>query len=127
MLNRRILRVKVMQALYSYFLIRNALKEVVKQDLENLYEIDPAKHDFAEKDLFDENKKVVSRLFTEALKHDDLAPHENVEESLKKNVQTFVKRYHSKLEEEKRSLKKKMISEAKKIEYQYIKLLMLTG
>jgi len=46
MLNRRILRVKAMQALYAYFTAVESIKEVIRDELKEIHALDPAKHDF---------------------------------------------------------------------------------
>ena len=59
MLNRRILRIKAMQALYSYYLAEESLKAVAKASLEKHFTMDPAKDDFSDASIFTQKRNNV--------------------------------------------------------------------
>ncbi|MEM9681041.1 MAG: hypothetical protein AAF901_12035, partial [Bacteroidota bacterium] len=56
-----------MQALYGYFTAVESIKEVKRNELEVMHALDPAKHDFADKALFEARKKQAVKLFDENL------------------------------------------------------------
>ena len=60
MLNRRVLRVKAMQSLYSYFLIKSSLCDLIEKELVAKYALNPALHDFADRGLFETKQNLIN-------------------------------------------------------------------
>lgn len=125
MLNRRILRVKAMQALYSYFTTRESLKEVVRERLESQFYPDPAKDDFAESDKFTVRRKTASRLFTESLESRQINESETIDDSIRDAVQHAIEAYYVELKREENRARNNMLSDIDDIYRLYLKLLSL--
>ena len=123
MLNRRILRVKAMQALYSYFTAQESLKDVVRERLESQFYPDPAKDDFAESDKFTARRKTAARLFTENLQHRSVT--EVTEEDVKDAAERSIEAYHTELRKEQRNIRNVMINDIADINKLYFKLVAL--
>ncbi|MEO9477813.1 MAG: transcription antitermination factor NusB [Cyclobacteriaceae bacterium] len=125
MLNRRILRVKAMQALYSYFLAQGSLQKVINEQLESHYYPDPAKDDFADSDLFTARRKAASKLYNESLAQGKLGDIEEVDEDVVDNVQIHIDKYHTELEKESRAIERSMLQDVEELETAYLKLVQL--
>ena len=128
MLNRRILRVKAMQALYSYQVTQQSLKEVIKERLIARYALDPAIHDFTERDIFEARQRLIGELFEKYLKSGKVGEKpEDLEPEILVDINQTFSDYSSQLDAEKRRIKKQMNADAEKIFDWYIKLLLLPG
>jgi N utilization substance protein B len=127
MLNRRILRVKAMQALYSYQVSQQSLKEVINEELVAKYALDPAIHDFTEKAVFEEKQKLISELFLTNLNTRKAPSNELLEEEVIDSIQQAMDQYFTKLDAERRSIKKQMVQQAERIFDWYLQLLLLPG
>ena len=124
MLNRRILRVKAMQALYSYHLTRESLKDVVRDRMESHFNLDPAKDDFADSAKFALRKKKAGRLFNEGLKTGEL-PSDIEDEEIVTRVDLALKEYRRELNNEKRAIRSSMMKDISGLKSLYLKLILL--
>jgi N utilization substance protein B len=127
MLNRRILRIKAMQALYSYQVTEQSLKEVINEELVAQYALDPAIHDFIEKPIFEEKQRLISEVFLSNLQAGKAPANEHLEEEIIADIQASMGRYYTKVDAERRSIKKQMVQQADNIFDWYLKLLLLPG
>ncbi|WP_258103134.1 transcription antitermination factor NusB [Marinoscillum sp. MHG1-6] len=125
MLNRRILRVKAMQALYSYFLAQESLKNVVNEELESHYYPDPAKDDFTDADQFTARRKTASRLYFEFLDVKKVEASESVDSEITENVQAHINRYYTFLTQEVKTIEQQMLKDVDDLEGMYLKLIQL--
>ncbi len=125
MLNRRILRVKAMQALYGHFTAVESLREVKRNELEEMHALDPAKHDFADKALFEERKKQAVKLFNDNILSGKVGEAEGVDEEVVANVNEALTEYDNLIQKEARVRKNDMMKEAERLQDTYIKLLLL--
>lgn len=125
MLNRRILRVKAMQALYSYFTTQESLKDVVRERLERQFYPDPAKDDFAESDKFTARRQMATRLFKESLRSRKVQAEAEVEDDIIAAVNDSISEYYREMNKEKRNIKQTMLSDIDEIHKLYLKLLAL--
>ena len=125
MLNRRILRVKAMQALYGYFTSVESLKEVSREELKKIHALDPAKHDFSDKALFEARKKLAVELFDQNYLKEELTSDKEIEEEVLKNVQVEIEDFKKKASFEAKNRKAEMLKDAKKIFESYLKFLQL--
>lgn len=125
MLNRRILRVKAMQALYGHFTAVESLREVKRNELEEMHALDPAKHDFADKALFEERKKQAVKLFNEHILAGKVGEVEGVDDEVIGNVNAALTEYENEIQKEARVRKNDMMKEAERLQDTYIKLLLL--
>lgn len=125
MLNRRILRVKVMQALYGYFTALESLKEVSRASLQQEHSLDPAKHDFADKALFEARKKLAVRLFNQNFLNPEVETAEEAEPDLLDSVNDEIELFQKKLASEARVRRAEMVKDSRKIFDTYLKFLIL--
>jgi N utilization substance protein B len=128
MLNRRILRVKAMQALYSYQVSQQSLQKVTKDQLVDRYALDPAVHDFTEKPIFEARQRLIGELFEKYLKTKKVTESpEDLDQDILDDINSTIDSYFTTLDSERRRIKEQMISQAEKIYDWYIKLLLLPG
>lgn len=125
MLNRRILRVKAMQALYSYFTTQESLKDVVREKLESQFYPDPAKDDFAEADKFKARRELAARLFNENLDARSIQNDEGADTDILNAVERAIRDYYDELRSEERTIQRAMMSDIEGIHKLYLKLLAL--
>lgn len=125
MLNRRILRVKAMQALYSYYTTQESLKDVVKEQLESQFYPDPAKDDFADADKFAAKRKLAAKLFSENLHTRSISSADEAEKELKEAALRAIEIYYSELSKERKNIKSAMMGDVNDLHKLYFKLLAL--
>lgn len=125
MLNRRILRVKAMQALYGYFTTVESIKEVKREELKSLHSLDPAKHDFADKAIFEKKTKQAVRLFNQNILQEEIESEEEVPNDVRESVNDALMSYRNGINKEATARKKEMVREAHNIYNTYLKMLSL--
>ncbi len=124
MLNRRILRVKAMQALYSYHLTRESLKDVVRDRMESHFDLDPAKDDFVDREKFALRRKKAGQLFNEGLKIGEV-PDGIEDEEIAEEVGAALSEYRRELNKEKRNIRGAMMKDITGLKNLYLKLVLL--
>lgn len=122
MLNRRILRVKAMQALYSYFLAQESLQKVIGKQLESQYHLDPAKDDFTDADIFTAKQKEALRLYKEFLPSKKVVSPEDADEEICENVQAHINKYYTAIDKEVRTIERNMTDDVNNLETLYLKI-----
>ncbi len=124
MLNRRILRIKAMQALYSYYLSEKSLKDVIQEELENQFRIDPAKDDFSQAGEFEAKRKAARNLYRLRLNREE-ADRGSLDDQVVEAVDRAESNYYTSLKAEATSISKRMFSDINEIHNMYFKLLLL--
>ncbi len=124
MLNRRILRIKAMQALYSYYLAEKSLKAVVQEELDKQFTLDPAKDDFSQSSEFEARKKAAQNLYYKKLNKED-ADTTSLDSEIIEAVDKAHANYNASLKAESVAISKRMFSDINDIHHMYFKLLML--
>lgn len=114
-----------MQALYGHFTAVESLREVKRMELEEMHALDPAKHDFADKALFEARKKQAVKLFNENILSEKVEAAGGVEQEVIDNVNSALDAYHDLIQKEARNRKNDMMKEAERLQDTYIKLLLL--
>lgn len=114
-----------MQALYGYFTAVESLKEVKREELRATHALDPAKHDFADKALFEKRKQQAVELFNQNIHHEIVRSEDKAEEGVLQSVQDAIDDFHGQLRRESLSRKNEMMKEARQLFESYIKLLLL--
>lgn len=114
-----------MQALYGHFTAVESLKEVKRNELEEMHALDPAKHDFADKGLFEARKKEAVKLFNQNLLSGKVDNPGDAEEEVVVNVNAALTEYENQVQKEARVRKNDMMKEAERIQDIYLKLLLL--
>lgn len=125
MLNRRTLRVKAMQALYSYFTTQESLKDVVRERLEKQFHIDPAKDDFSESEQFTKRQKAAAKLFNDSLESRTIQSADASDDEVIPAVEEAISAYYDELKREERRIKASMLKDIDDIFKLYLKLLQL--
>ena len=114
-----------MQALYGYFTAVESMKEVKREELRDIHALDPAKHDFADKALFEERTKQAVRLFNENLQNQAIQTEEQIDADVRQSVQDALDELHTAISKEATARKNVMMSEARDIYETYLKILIL--
>ena len=52
-----------MQSLYSYFLMKASVCDLIEEELVAKYALDPALHDFADRELFESKQNLIKTCF----------------------------------------------------------------
>ncbi|MEQ9402031.1 MAG: transcription antitermination factor NusB [Cyclobacteriaceae bacterium] len=102
-----------------------SLKEVSRASLEQMHALDPAKHDFADKGLFEARKKLAVRLFNQNYLKQEVETTEEVEVDVLENVNNEIEEFQKRLASEGRVRKTEMLKDARKIYDIYLKFLIL--
>ena len=113
-----------MQALYGYFTAVESIKEIKRNKLEQRHRLDPAKHDFADKGLFEARKKLAVQLFNQNILHEKVQTKE-VEHEVLESVNEALSDYRSLLNKESQARKNEMIKEVHRLQDAYLKFLIL--
>lgn len=114
-----------MQALYGHFTSVESMKEVKRNELEELHALDPAKHDFADKAIFEKRKKLAVRLFNQNLLNGQVETSEEVETDVLGSVNQALLDFKSQSIKEARTRKSEMMKEVHHLSDIYLKLLVL--
>lgn len=126
MLNRRILRIKAMQALYAFNQARQAGKNVVLEEIKkkfdpdlNSMEIQPSDEEVAA------NKKLLQELFMDLLPKEKWEFEADVPDSIRNAVTEGIQSYHNALSKDQKHFKQLMVREVEEIYSRFLKLLIL--
>lgn len=126
MLNRRILRIKAMQALYAFNQARQAGKNVVLEEIKkkfdpdlNSMEIQPSDEEVAA------NKKLLQELFMDLLPKEKWEFEADVPDSIRDAVTEGIQSYHNALSKDQKHFKQLMVREVEEIYSRFLKLLIL--
>ncbi len=122
MLNRRILRVKAMQALYGYHLAIESLREIAAEELADHFKWDPAIHDSLDKKHHEQQQRTAKKHFFDTLRGlDPTVEDQELVELIKDHLRILDQR----ISDEHRSGRKRMEEEIQNIYRLYLKLLLI--
>ena len=125
MLNRRVLRVKAMQSLYSYFLLRSSLRDLIEEELVAKYSLDPALHDFADRKLFETKQNLIKIYFRNKFTDGPIKALGALGNKELQEVENSYLNYEKLMNAEVKSIKNTMMSERAKLQEAYLKILLL--
>ena len=125
MLNRRILRVKAMQALYAFHQMKEANKEVVRNLLANKYAPDLNSSEVQDKEALNKQKAEALSIYDDFFSKEKKAASESADSEIIKDVNNSLSRYHKMVTDDEDVAKKHMLQELDKIHFHYLKLLLL--
>ncbi len=114
-----------MQALYGYFTTVESLKEASKANLEQIHSLDPAKHDFSDKGLFEERKRLAVQLFSENHSKPKLEASSEVPDEVLENVEKEIQHFQDQIKSEARVRRTAMMRDAEGIFEFYLRFLLL--
>jgi len=103
MLNRRILRIKAMQSLYSYYLLKQSLIDLRMEELLDKYALDPAEHDFNDSKIFADRQKEIQIVFKDSFQSGSIKNSLNLGEDIVEDINTSLQRAHREISNEKKS------------------------
>ena len=125
MLNRRILRIKAMQALYGFYTTRESLISVVRNELELTYTPTALTHDLSDTEEVDTNRKLALSLYDENLTQKKVEPATSVTDEVFQEVSGAINSYYSQVDSEAGRIKKQMLQSTHELQDVYFKFLML--
>lgn len=114
-----------MQALYGYFTAIESLREVARSELKSIHALDPAKHDFSDKALFEARKKLAVKLFDQNYLKSEIQSEEEIEQDVFNSVQSEIEDFQKKASFEAKNRRAEMLNDANKIFDAYLKFLIL--
>lgn len=127
MLNRRILRIKAMQALYSFYTTRESLVEVMRDGLKEKFTPHPLTHDMSDTEEIDGHRKLALRLYDDHLKDRKIQPDESIPAVVFDETTGAIDAYYKEVKSEVSRTKKSMLDAAHKLQQDYLHFLMLPG
>lgn len=127
MLNRRILRIKAMQALYGFYTTRESLKKVVRDDLKETFTPTALTHDMSDTEEIDAHRKQALRLYDENLEQKKLEKDDAIPKVVFDEVNSSIDQYYADVRKEVTQTKKLMLSQTHEIQDIYFRFLLLPG
>ena len=119
------MRVKAMQSLYSYFLLKSSLRDLIEEELVAKYALNPALHDFADRKLFETKQNLIKTYFRNKFTDAPIQVlGELGKEELQEVEESYVN-YEKMMNAEVKSIKNTMMSERVKLQKVYLKILLL--
>lgn len=125
MLNRRILRVKAMQALYAFHQMKEANKEVVRNLLAAEYAPDLNSSEVQDKEALNKDKQEALAIYDDFFKKEKQSASESASEEIIKEVNRHLAKYHEMVADDQQLARKNMLQEVERIRYHYLKLLLI--
>ncbi len=126
MLNRRILRIKAMQALYAHELAIASMKQILSEQVSQPFDYDPAFHDMTEKVSYEKKSRFVRNTFLSKVDDPDMSL-SDLDPEIIEAIRTGIEEYQQGLIAEKSAGRKRMEEEIANIHKTYLKLLLLPG
>ena len=127
MLNRRILRIKAMQALYSFYTTRESMVAVVRDNLAHTFTPTAADHDLSDTEEIDAHRKQALSLYDENLPLKKIDPAEVIPDEVFDEVSMAIDSYYSQVDNEVSRIRKQMLSATYELQNIYYKFLLLPG
>ena len=126
MLNRRILRIKAMQALYAHVTNRESLKRVVKDGLVETFTPNALTHDMSDTFEIDEHRKIAKVLYDENLEEGSLkSKPASTPDEVADEVRKAIANYYGEVSRNLKSVRKAMLTQTKELQNTYHKFLLL--
>jgi N utilization substance protein B len=116
-----------MQALYSYYLMKDSLKEMVCDELVGKHALDPAIHDFMDKDIIESKQEAIRTSFYEFFETGKSKTSEDFDSELTDEIKASIENYQDLIGKELSAIRKNMMAETKAIFRLYLKILLIPG
>ncbi|MCP4460061.1 MAG: transcription antitermination factor NusB [Cytophagales bacterium] len=127
MLNRRILRIKAMQALYSFYTTKASLIAVVRDGLEQTFTPTADVHDLSDTEEIDTYRKQALSLYDQNLLLKKVEASAGIADQVFDEVSKAIDSYYSQVKSEISRVKKQMLDGTHDLQDVYYKFLMLPG
>ncbi len=114
-----------MQSLYSYFLMKASVCDLIEEELVAKYALDPALHDFADRELFESKQNLIKTCFRNRFVDESLQTLVALDEEDLQEVENSYLKYKNLITAEVKSIKKNMMAERARLQKLYLKILLL--
>lgn len=116
---------KAMQSLYSYFLMKASVCDLIEEELVAKYALDPALHDFADRELFESKQNLIKTCFRNRFVDESSQTLVTLDEEDLQEVENSYLKYENLITVEVKSIKKNMMAERARLQKLYLKILLL--
>ena len=116
---------KAMQSLYSYFLMKASVCDLIEEELVAKYALDPALHDFADRELFESKQNLIKTCFRNRFVDESSQTLVALDEEDLQEVENSYLKYENLITAEVKSIKKNMMAERARLQKLYLKILLL--
>lgn len=127
MLNRRIFRIKAMQALYSFYTAQKSLVFVVRHELERVFTPTADTHDLSDTEEIDAHRKQALALYDQNLPLKEVKMTESIPKKVFEEVTKAISSFYSQVEAEGSQVKRQMLDSIHDLQNVYYKFLLLPG
>ena len=114
-----------MQSLYSYFLMKASVCDLIEEELVAKYALDPALHDFADRELFESKQNLIKTCFRNRFVDESSQTLVTLDEEDLQEVENSYLKYENLITLEVKSIKKNMMAERARLQKLYLKILLL--
>lgn len=124
MLNRRLLRIKAMQAIYAYYQAQHAQYEIAQELIQRAFEPDLNSMEKQDKKILQEELQVALEVFEKSYERREIQTHPKANPNINHQVIRAIEHYYKALEKEQKRCYAEMIAEAEGIYENYLKILL---
>ena len=114
-----------MQSLYSYFLMKASVCDLIEEELVAKYALDPALHDFLDRELFEAKQNLIKTCFRNRFVDESSQTMVALDEEDLQEVENSYLKYKNLITAEVKSIKKNMMAERARLQKLYLKILLL--
>lgn len=114
-----------MQSLYSYFLMKASVCDLIEEELVAKYALDPALHDFSDRELFESKQNLIKTCFRNRFVDESSQTLVTLDEEDLQEVENSYLKYENLITVEVKSIKKNMMAERARLQKLYLKILLL--
>lgn len=116
---------KAMQSLYSYFLMKASVCDLIEEELVAKYALDPALHDFLDRELFEAKQNLIKTCFRNRFVDESSQTMVALDEEDLQEVENSYLKYENLITAEVKSIRKNMMAERARLKKLYLKILLL--
>ena len=114
-----------MQSLYSYFLMKASVCDLIEEELVVKYALDPALHDFLDRELFEAKQNLIKTCFRNRFVDESSQTMVALDEEDLQEVENSYLKYENLITAEVKSIRKNMMAERARLKKLYLKILLL--
>ena len=114
-----------MQSLYSYFLMKASVCDLIEEELVAKYALDPALHDFLDRELFEAKQNLIKTCFRNRFVDESSQTMVALDEEDLQEVENSYLKYENLITAEVKSIRKNMMAERARLKKLYLKILLL--
>ncbi|MCS6795581.1 MAG: hypothetical protein NZ516_06450, partial [Raineya sp.] len=124
MLNRRLLRIKAMQALYAYHQAKQAHLEIAQDRIRQFFQPDLNAMEKQDTQLLKKQAQIALDLFLESYPEKQLKSNPQADEKVRQAAWNAIQYYYEALEKERKNYLQEMLAEAEQIYDSYLQALL---